>query len=76
MKYLILPILLLAGCTSYNVKIQKRSATDTWKGAGPIITCKSATMMDEGGVCYDYKGCSDGKDHLKSDDGCEYVVLK
>lgn len=57
----------IISCTSYNVTAKK-------EGVGPAITCKTATLMDEGGVCHDFRGCSDGHDHLKADDGCSWVI--
>ena len=59
MKYLVLVVLFLAGCTEHNVRIQHFD--DKGKMVGPILTCKLAVWHSEGGP--DYSGCSDGKDH-------------
>lgn len=57
MKTILLTLIFIAGCTDYNAKIRKDGGT-------LVLTCKRVVAMDEGGVCHNGYGCSDGKDHI------------
>jgi hypothetical protein len=58
---LALSLLALSGCTIYNVKAELKGPNGTL--VGPVLSCSSAVQQDEGGVCWAFYGCSDGKDY-------------
>jgi hypothetical protein len=64
--YCALIVWALSSCTTYNVR-----AVPTGD-ISPVITCQKATQQDEGGVCFAFYGCSDGKDHTD----CTYSEVK